>query len=173
MKYLAIILSCLALSACGFQPRSAKELPPQLHELCVVTPKPNSNFSHKLRQMLGSLQLKIDSSCTSAPYKLEIYKTSLTRDNPSITTADQAQTFNYTYSLDFDLNNNQGQTMISRRTLSASRSVILNAQQIFTPYNTSAIEKQLEQIILSQVFDQLTTIETKANFARYPAKPIK
>ncbi len=162
------ILICLNLTACGFHLRSAQDLPPQLHELCVVTPKPGSSFSHKLNRMLSSLDLKIVDSCASAPYKLEIYDTSLTRDNPAITTADQALIFNYTFSANLDLSDKQARSMISRRSLVATRAVILNSQQIYTSYNTSAIQGQLEQIILSQLYDQLTLSETKANFVKPP-----
>ena len=165
-----VLLCCLTLSSCGFQLRSAKHLPPELHELCLITPKPNSSFTHKLTNMLTSLGLKIDESCKEAPYQLQVYSTSLTRDNPAITNADQALTFNYTFNLDFELRNHQGKAIISRRTLAASRQVILNAQQVYTSYNGGAIQKQLEQIILSQVFDQLTIRDTKTNFAKYPSR---
>lgn len=169
LKLFSLLAFSIALCACGFgfHLRSAKELPPQLHELCIKTSAPYTSFIARLSNMLSALGLKIDKKCEEAPYILNINHLELTHDDPAIADTNQAVTFNYTLHVDMSLQNKQGVTIIPNRSLVASRAVILNSQQIYTPYNTDSVEKQLEQIILNQIFDQLTTEQAKNNFAKH------
>lgn len=167
LKLLSLLAFSISLSACGFHLRSAKELPPQLHELCLKTSAPYTSLIARLTNMLTALDLKIDKECKQAPYILNINNLELTHDNPAIADANQAVTFNYALHVNMSLQNKQGVAIIPDRNLVASRAVILNSQQIYTPYNTDSVEKQLEQIILNQIFDQLTTQQAKNSFATY------
>lgn len=168
LKSALIVLLSLSLSACGFHLRSADELPPQLHKLCLKTPNPYNGFTVKLRNLLRSLGLSVEPSCKDSPYRLTVYSINLTRDNPNITDANQAVSFTYTLNVEFDLKNSKDQVILSKRVLTANRVVILNSQQIYTSYNTGTIQNQLEQIVANQVFEQLITLESKKQFERFP-----
>ncbi len=156
-----LIALSLSLMSCGFHFRSAKQVPSPLKNLCLTTPKSKSGFNSSLSSMLRSLDIKLIEPCNGAPFVLTVFDITLTHDNPAIADANQAVTFNYTLNADIALSSAQGKTIIPRRVLSASRIVILNSQQIFVPYNSDSIETQLQHMIISQIYDQLTSLQTR------------
>lgn len=156
-----LILLALNLVSCGFHFRSAKQIPPPLKNLCLKTPSSEASFNSGLSSMLRSLDIKLITPCDQAPFVLTVFDINLTHDNPAIADANQAVTFNYTLNADIALSSAQGKSIIPRRMLSASRIVILNSQQIFVPYNSDSIKTQLQHMIISQLYDQLTSLQTR------------
>lgn len=157
-RILLVLLSLALLSGCGFHPRRAADIPPQLRTLHLDTSQPYSQFITQLKGMLQALNIKL---VKQAPYTLKIISISFTQDDPSITTTALAVTITYTLSVRLRLLSSSGKAIIPDRTLSTSRSISQNTNQVYTPGTATLAKQELRRDLISQLYYLLTANDTR------------
>ncbi|MDF1761631.1 MAG: hypothetical protein P1U40_13950 [Coxiellaceae bacterium] len=142
------------LISCGIQLRSPDELPAGLRSMYMQTPDPYSNLSNLLNRMFAALDIKMTKSPTKAGYIFEVIGSTFDHDNPAITTSNQAITLTYRLVLVFQIKQG-GKVVFGPRSLTATREVILNANQLFMNNVNPLVKQQLDRRMTDLVFDQL------------------
>ncbi len=152
---LTVIASlAVLLLGCGIQLRSPNELPAGLHSMYLQTSDPYSNLSNLLNRMFAALDVKMTKSPAKSSYIFEVIGSTFDHDNPAITTSNQAITLTYRLVLVFQVKQG-GKVVFGPRSLTATREVILNANQLFMNNVNPLVKQQLDRRMTDLVFDQL------------------
>lgn len=151
-RILIILVSTLLLTGCGFHPRRANDVPPELHTLYLKSSKPYSPLITQLRSMLASLNIKLVNKQSDAPYTLNVSNIVFSQSNPPITTTTLAVSFSYTMSVSVHIQARDGKQLIPTKSLSAQRSISQNASQVYTPGTATLAKQELRRDIISQIY---------------------
>jgi len=163
-KYLiifSILLTSLWIEGCGFHFRSGKEIPSELKTVYLITPNPYSSFTERLSNLLKGVDIHLTSCPEAAPVTLEVTQATFSKNNPAITTATEPVAYTYTLTIQYHLKTAEGKGITPMKSLSSSRSVVLNAQQIYSASSASLIQPQLEQEIVMLMYNQLISQSTR------------
>lgn len=126
----ALVLSVISLSGCGFKPRRASDIPPQLRTLYFSSVQPFDVFSTQLKGILKALKITLVKKPSEAPFSLQITKYSYKHNDVSMTSTTQAVTYSFTLSITAKIVNRAGKTIVGPRVFSSTRSIMLNADQV-------------------------------------------
>lgn len=168
--YLKIVflfgLICL-LTACGFQLRSAKQLPPELTYLNIKTSKPYGNFTNLLVKNFRGSGLRVSINQQSAAINLNILQTSLNQSTPTIGTSNQARVYGYTYIVNFNLTTAKNKILLATQTVSGSGNLILNSNQVLGGNNQlNLLKQQLQQSVVNQIYNRLSSEDSHQALAK-------
>ena len=161
IRLIIVSIMLTALTGCAFHPRSAADIPPQLKQVYLDTKNPYSAFTTELKAMLSSLHMTLDKTRNEAPYTIKITRYQFLQSNPSITTTSLAVTFTYSISLHISILNRSGKTILGPRSLSASRSMVQNASQVYTPGTATLAKQELRRDVISQIYFVLASENTR------------
>jgi len=162
MKRLIIIFFMLtALTGCGFHPRSAADIPPQLKDIYLNTKNPYSAFTTELKNMLRSLDITLAKTRLDAPYTIKINNYKFLQSNPAITTTSLAVTFTYSITLQISIFNHTGKQILGPKSLGTSRSIVQSPSQVYTPGTSTLIRQELRRDIISQIYFVLASENTR------------
>ena len=150
-----VLITVLALAACGWHPRGSQEVPLQMRQLRLVTEQPNAALTLKLRRALQGAGVELVDVAGAGP-SLHIgteqrvsRKISLDRDARS---AEQEMRV----SVAFDLRNADGEVVFGPRTASASRIYAFDPNSIIAKQDEeNLIYQELLDNVVGQVLRQL------------------
>ncbi len=154
---LAVILIPLLIAGCGFHARSSADVPPELHTLYLQTPNPYSQFSASLSQLLRAVDIQLVKSDQKAPYQLLVTRVHYSHNNPGITSSNTAVQFTFIYSAAVKLVDAKGHSVVPPRGFSASRTLLLNLNQVYTPAAGQLAKNDLERDVISQIYNWLVS----------------
>ncbi len=166
---LIIMVLALSLAGCGFRPRSAAAIPAQLHHVYLSTKNPYSAFATQLKAMLRSLKITLAASEHNAPYTIEISHYKFSQNQPHITTTSLAVTFTYSIQLEISILNH-GKIIVGPKSLGASRSIVQNASQVYTPGTATLAKQELRRDLISQIYYFLVSEDTLCGLNKRPNK---
>lgn len=161
IQWILIILCFSFLSGCGFRPRQAADVPPELHTLTLKTERPYSGLVTQIKSMLRSLNITLVNQTSQAPYTLNITNINFDHSNPPVTTTSLAVTLTYSMSATVQLVSRNGKILIPARTLSATRSISQNPSQVYTPGTATLAKQELRRDITSKLYYLLTSNNTR------------
>jgi len=131
----------LSLSACTFHPRSPMTIPTQMQTLYLESDNPYSPLNVALRRYLAALQIHWVKKPTAAPLSLHILRVDWEETTYPLLYSGNATTYNYTLHVTLSLETRDSKTIAGPHTLSISRALTKNVNQIYTP-NASIFMKQ-------------------------------
>ena len=159
---LFIIASLMVtLSGCLLQPRSPNDIPPKLRTLYLDTPNPYSPLSVQLQRLLQSLNVHLTNSAETAPVTLHIMKSEWSDNIQAITYSGNATTYSYTLTTRFELLSRKGKPLIGPTSLRVTRSLIQNANQVYTPNATRLVKREMIRTMVTLIYNQLTSQQTR------------
>jgi LPS-assembly lipoprotein len=120
------IFFILSSAGCGFHLRGQHVLPPQLHYLQLLSGSPYGDFETTLRNSLTLIGVNV-TRCNPAPVTLHIMSVALYNDVPTIGGSNQARIYVYYYAVTFEVYDDQHRQMIPPQTVTATRTIIVNA----------------------------------------------
>ena len=154
-KQIIFIVLCVILSGCGFHVRNGDALPPQLHTLYLQSDQPYGQFEITLKRALQKATLNVVNTPTAAPIALQIINTRFTHDTPTIGDSSQARVYNFTYTVTFSITNTRsGHTLLLPRTVSMTRALTINANQVIDSNNDVDIaQRQMQRGAIMQILN--------------------
>lgn len=158
--FLGIIMGGV-LVGCGFHSRSPSNIPPQLRTVYLDTPNPYSHLSMQVRRTLESLNVHLVKSQKKAPVTIHIISSTMTHDTPTIFYSGNAVSYTYSFSVKLELLSKDGKNITGSTTLNISRSLLQNANQVYTPEATAMMERQLTTIMTSLIYNYLTSANVR------------
>lgn len=158
---LALIVFCCALSGCGFRPRSSAEVPEALKVLYLDTPNPVSPFSVQLARTLNAVHIRLVNEPKDAPFILRILESGWQYDIPNMIYSGNAISYSYTFRVRYTLQKRSGEFLFQPKTLTVSRSLIQNANQIYTPDATMLMKREITRTMVILLYNNLVSIKTR------------
>lgn len=125
-RFLTIFLLIFALSGCGFHLRGQNVLTPRFHNVAITSATPYDDFESTLRGSLTRLGVNVTRTCP-APTTIHILVAALINDVPTIGGSNQSRIYVYYYSVTFEVLDEQHHQIIPPQTVTASRTIIINA----------------------------------------------
>lgn len=172
LAIVALLSISLMLSACGFHLRSSQQLPPQMSSIYLKTKDPYSPFVIALKQTLTSGGVNLVANQMQAPITLDLTNISFKYYSPTLGNSSLARTYNFYGSLTYRLTNNKNKVLLAPQTITSSRSLTLNANQLLDNNNQSKLLKQaMVQEMVNELFNRLSSQQT--HLAVNPIKPNK
>lgn len=162
LKYLSWLLMSLGLFACGFHMYTKDILPPQLHVIYVQSVDPYGSFTLTLKQSLQAAGIKIADNVKDSPVRLNIVSINLIHDNPNITSSSQATTYNFTYTVIFNLQDQTGKLLLNDQPVVTTRALMLNPNEVLEASSEVNIMKgEMERELVMQIFNRLSSDNVK------------
>lgn len=150
MKYLInlIILFCLLCSGCGFKLRSHDQYHMTLTHLYLSTEKPYSPLTTDLCALFQANDVQLVRRKNQAKYSLVITNDLFSYSEPEVVNASLPTTIGFSKTATLTLKNNENHSVIASKTFSATRSLTLNRNQIYTKNANPDIQKSLNNELI-------------------------
>lgn len=160
-----MLFSSLLLSACGFHMRSRHELPAQLQTVYFHSDNPVAPAAIALKSMLTTIGIHLVNTPTQARYGISLTRPITSNSSPSGST-DNSNAYNITYTqkITISIVNTKTQATIISKTLSASRSQLLNRSQVLTANTASTATQDLPNDLATSAYLWLTTDDVRHAF---------
>jgi LPS-assembly lipoprotein len=135
MRHLLLLLFCLILSACGFHLQSEMALAPPLHTLYFKTAEPYGVLSRTLQDSLTASHVKLVATAAAADAVLEILSENSSQVFLSVNGTQQTRQYNLIVTVEFDITDRTGRVIIPPQSLSESRTITVQSNQILGSSN--------------------------------------
>ncbi len=155
------------LGSCGLQLRSAADLPPQLHTVYFDSPKPNSQLSIDLRNLLKGADITLVKDQAGAPVTLRVNHYNYHHSNPSITSTSVAVTYSLAINVSLQLFDAHNRPITQAKIFSVSRSLILTSDQIFTPGVDTLAKQEMDRELTILIFQWLASDNVKNDLLQH------
>lgn len=174
-KWIWISLSALMLTGCGFHLRGEQPLAKALHSMYLQTSDPYGVLSHNLRQSLKMSSVVLTDKPEQAKTILVILRDDTSQEFLGVSGTQQIRQYNLIATVSFELTDNKGRMLIAPQTLSATRTITVQSNQILGSSNEANLYfKQMQRSLASSIMYRLSSIEiTKAIDAAFKDTTIK
>lgn len=105
-----------------------------------------------LQNLFDSLKLNYSAQKNNAPFSLEVSDSHFVSSQPNIVNTALPSTMSYSQKLRLSIIRNKTNTSVISQTFSASRSITLNVNQIYTDSDSLSIQQSLNREIANQVY---------------------
>ncbi len=154
-RFFLIVLLCLGLTACGFQLRGEKPLPPGLRTL-YVDASPYAPFTLQLKQSLKSAGIDIVNSSKASPVTLQILKEDFDQHSQNISANTLVQTYVLTYTIHFQLVTKDKKVLYGPTTVSTQSNYVVSDNQILGDDSQLGVEKNnMRRELVGLLFNRL------------------
>lgn len=163
-KLIIILLStslALLLTGCGFKPRSPEDVPPALRVLYLDSPNPYAPLTVQLERALKALKVRFVNSPHEAPVTLRIVSNAFTYTLPNIVNSGMAYTYSYRLFVTYELENAKGTIIYGPRRINISRSLLQNANQLYTPNATQLMKQEVTRTTVLLIYYDLISYHKK------------
>jgi LPS-assembly lipoprotein len=161
-NHITVCLLLLVLAACGWHPRGAHQLPPELQRLRVQSVPPDPQFGMRLNRALkfAGIELVEEAGSYTLTTKLERPDARNVSLDRSARSAEQERRL----TLHFELHDPDGTLVYGPRTLSASRVYAYDPNNVIAKMDEEAlIDGELADNLVAQVMRQLARVDTAAS----------
>ena len=165
---ITLILGCISvLSACGFKIYNTRDLPPQIHTMYYQTKTQHDQLDLALKNAFTSSGIVLADKAKGALVTFNVISISFTHDNPNFVSSAQAKVYTFTYTIVFDLLNQQGQKIISPQYVTSSRTISLSPNEVIeSSPEVATTQEDMGRDLIFQVFGRLNANNTKAALAK-------
>jgi LPS-assembly lipoprotein len=159
-RLILLFTVALTLTACGWQPRGAQQLPPELKEMQLVVSPPDPRFVARLERALALSGVKVVER--AGAYSLHATTPEPTLRNVALDRGARSAEQEMRLDMQFELRNGDGETVFGPRVLSASRVYAYDPNSVIAKLDEEKIIRQeLQENLVGQLFRQLGRIDAK------------
>lgn len=165
-----LVIFCVSNCGCGFRPRSQQDFPTELHCVSLSLERQYSPLAIRLKTMLRELNVQFTTP-NQASFSIIVSNDTFTASQPEPVDASLPATLTYTQKVDIQIQNNRTHTIIASRHFTKSRSLTLNANQIYTSNFENLMQQQLNRDMELLIYYWLISTDTQdaLHHATYPA----
>jgi outer membrane lipopolysaccharide assembly protein LptE/RlpB len=168
-KICLTLISFLLLTGCGFKLRTARSLPPQLHQIYYQTDNPYGRFELALKRSLkASNVVLLAKSDSTAPILNVTAKYSYSTTSSISSSEAQVYTLNYNATISIDDTSNK--SLLRPQTVTSSRAITLQRNEIFeiTP-QVEIAKREMRQELSTKILNILCAKKTFQALSEPPA----
>ena|SRR3990167_8820304 len=156
MQKLLLLMIVFFLASCSFQMRGELPLAPPLHHLYLQTPDPYGQLARNLRQFLKMSNVQLADNPQSATTILTIISEEPTQQLLSISPTQQTRQYNLILTVAFEVSDNKGVVLVPRQTVSETRTLPIESNQILAGSNEA--NTLYQQMRLAIVYDMMSRL---------------
>ncbi len=155
-----VLLCFLLLSACGFHPRGATVLSPPLQSVYIKADNPYGQLAKNLKRSFMLSHVELADSPSTARTVLAILRTTESQQQISMSSTQLTRQYNLILSVTFQITNSAGKVLVLPQTLSESRSLTIQEDQILAGSNeATTLYQQMYQAIVFDIMNRLSSME--------------
>lgn len=165
----------ILLSGCGFHLQQGMKLAPGFHRMKLQTPDPYGVLTRNLQQYLTLSHIKIVDNLADADTILIILSDDSYQDLLSVSSTQQTRQFNLRVVVVFEITDNKGRVIVPPQTLSETRVITVQSNQILGSSNEAnmfyqQIRRSLAAAILNRIASDEVTSMVNAAFPEHEHK---
>jgi len=178
MKTIRILISILCLSllltSCGFHLQGERKLAPPLHRLYLKASDPYGHLVRSLQQYLKSSHVQLVSSPSEADTILTILSDTTSQVLLSVSGTQQTRQYTLNVIVTFDISDAQGRTLIPPQTLSESRIITVQSNQVLGSSNEANLfYQQMRRSIAFAIMNRIASKQITATINQAFMPPAK
>ena len=151
---------CLAtlLTACGFHLHGEMPLAPPLHHMYLQAHDPYGSLARDLQGYLKMSNVELASSPENANTILVILKDENLQQLQSVSGTQQTRQYELKVNVVFEINDTKGRTLVSPQTLSESRTITIQSNQILGSSNeTNLYYQQMRRLLAYAIMNRMAS----------------
>lgn len=153
-----LLLTVCCLVGCGFHLRGSVTLPPSLKHLYLATNTPYSPLTRILQDNLKFSGVELTKSRQSANLVLQILREDVSQQILTTSTTQQTRQYNLILAVTFQITDPDGNVLIFPQTLSETRVLTMESNQILASSNEAAsLYQQMRQAIATDILNRLSS----------------
>lgn len=149
------------IAGCGFKLRGHDAIPKKLHRFHFSPSRTYSTTSIALRSLFTSLNLNYQQPKTSARLVIATSHDRFSHSAPSTVNASLPTSMTYSQTITLSIKSPKKNNTLIKQTFSATKSVTLNANQIYTAVDNISIEEALSRKIVNQIYYWLISYKVR------------
>ncbi len=158
-KIIIFLLSFLLIS-CGFHLQGEMRLAPAFHTVYLQIADPYGQLARNLQQSLKLSKVQLVSSPEQANIILTISKDTTSQELLGVSSTQQTRQYNLIATTVFDIANNKGETILGPQTLTESRIMTLQSNQILGSSNeVNLFYQQMQRTLAYAIMNRLASRE--------------
>lgn len=168
-KYAALFLLICVIAGCGFHLRGRVNLPANLQQLYIASSNPYGPVTLQLKQILSHSGVDIEENPGPKTTTLNLKDERFHQTTFSQSASSKTNQYTLYFSLDYELQNNKGQTLYGPATINTQGNYTVNEDAVLT---TSTQENTLRTELQRQaVYQLLEQLNSKAMATAVQAPP--
>jgi LPS-assembly lipoprotein len=160
----ALCLMAFLLTACGFHPQGDMRLAQPLKKMYLQTPDPYGTLAHNLHDYLKMSKVILVSSSSEADTVLAVERDSNAQELLSVAGTQQTRQYKLIATVIFSVSDRKGRVILAPQTLSETRTITVQANQILGSSNEAKLyEQQMRRALAIAIMNRLASVQvTKA-----------
>lgn len=158
-KLFTILISIALLTGCGFTTYSAKSLPPQLQQVYLQAEHPYGQFEVGFKKKLKKCGVTLLEAPQAASIIHLTSNYSCSNSNPDSST--QGRIYSLTYTASFSVSDHNQQQLLPTKTVSVSRNITLQPNEVFeTTPQADIVKQEMSQELSIKILNILSARKT-------------
>jgi LPS-assembly lipoprotein len=162
-KYLnTFLILCLTMliTACGFHLQGEAKLAPQLNRMYLQTSDPYGHLARSLQQYLKLSHVQLVASPAQASTILSILHDDTSQELLSVSGTQQTRQYTLKVTVVFEITTPKGQTILGPQTLTESRTITIQANQILGSTNEATLfYQQMRRTLAYAIMNRIASRE--------------
>lgn len=160
LKVLFLLLTTLSLSGCGFHLQGEMQLVPPLHRIYLQTQDPYGYLASNLREILKMSHVCLAPDPVEASTILVILQDESSQELLSVSSTQQTRQYNLRVTVIFEINDPRGYTIIGPQTLTETRVITVQSNQILGNSNEANLYyQQMRRSLAYAIMNRLASKE--------------
>jgi len=161
---LFILCLSLILSGCGFHLQGERHLAAPLHRLYLQTPDPYGQLVQSLQQYLKLSKVQLVSSPQEATAILAILHDDTSQELLSVSGTQQTRQYTLKVTVVFEITHSTGLTIVKPQTLSESRTITIQSNQVLGSSNEANLfYQQMRRMLAYAIINRIASKEITQN----------
>ncbi len=166
-KLIGLLGCCLSVSACGYHFQGPVQLAPQLNPLYVQAPSPYGQLAQSLQQLLKVSQIAVASSPAGASAVLSILRDDTVQQLLSVSSSQQTRQYQLSIVVTYEITDPQGKTLVGPETLTESRPLTTQSNQILGSSNEANLfYQQMRRSLAQAIINRIASTDVTAILQR-------
>ena len=160
LRIALVFLAAAMFTGCGFHWQGEKQLAPPLHRMYLQTSDPYGTLARTLTQYMKLSHVQMVSSPAQAQTVLVISQENITQELLGISGTQQTRQYNLKISVTFEIADGHGHTIINPETLSESRTITVQSNQILGSSNeVNLYYQQMRRALAYAIMNRIASKE--------------
>lgn len=165
-------LLCVWLTSCSFHLQGELPLTPPLQTMYLQTPDPYGTLSRQLQQSLKLSHVRLVDQAALAKTVLVIAQDTTSQDLLSVSGSQQTRQYNLNVVVTFEVTDPTGRILVPTQTMSESRSITIQSNQILGSSNEANLYyQQMRRALAYAIMNRLASQEVTKMIQRELAAP--
>ena len=158
---LSIVLFCFICSGCGFHLRSESSIPSELKNIYFSSTRPYSTLSLQMYTLFRSMDMHLVKNQADARFSIFVTRDNFSYSRPDIVDTTLPTTISFLHSATITIKDNKFKDTVASQSFTATQTLTLNVNQIYTANSNDLIKQQLNRRISYLIYYWLISKNTK------------